>query len=101
MHEAIVLLDFSKNFSFVIQDEVQGYHWIKEACTLHTPITHTKIYDNLSVNNISILSNNMHHDVTFVYITQQEISSCFSFIKEKYPNVTKILCFSNGSKFSK
>lgn len=31
----IVLMDFSENYSFVIQDEVQGYHWNTGHCTLH------------------------------------------------------------------
>ena len=25
--QAIVMLDFAENYSFVIQDEVQGFHW--------------------------------------------------------------------------
>lgn len=36
--EAIILMDFSENFSFVIQDEVQGYHWTSDSCTVHPVI---------------------------------------------------------------
>jgi len=32
---AIIPADFSENYSYVIQDEVQGYHWNKEQCTIH------------------------------------------------------------------
>ena len=31
----IVLGDFAENFTFVIQDEIQNYHWSKSQCTLH------------------------------------------------------------------
>ena len=70
-HEAIVLLDFSKNFSCVIQDEGHGYHWTKASCTFHAAVIYTKIScDSLSVNNVCNLSDDMHHDVTFVYLSQ-------------------------------
>ena len=31
----IILLDFVENCSFLVQDEVQGYHWEKSQATLH------------------------------------------------------------------
>ena len=31
----IILLDFAENYHFIVQDEVQGYHWNKDQCTLH------------------------------------------------------------------
>ena len=38
----IVLLDFSENFSFVVQDKVQGFHWNKDQCTLHPAVIYVK-----------------------------------------------------------
>ena len=32
---AIVLVDFAENYSFVVQDEVQGFHWNNLQATLH------------------------------------------------------------------
>ena len=32
---AISILDFAENYQYVIQDEVQSYHWSKEYCSLH------------------------------------------------------------------
>ena len=34
-HSAIVLVDFSENYSFVVQDEVQAFHWNNVQATLH------------------------------------------------------------------
>ena len=35
-HSAIVLVDFSVNYSFVVQDEVQAFHWNNVQATLHS-----------------------------------------------------------------
>lgn len=32
---AVILLEFAENFRFVVQDEVQGFHWTNLQCTLH------------------------------------------------------------------
>ena len=37
----LVLGDFAENYLFVVQDEIQSFHWSKLYCTLH-PIA---IYD--------------------------------------------------------
>ena len=34
-HSAIVLVDFAENYSFVVQDEVQAFHWNNVQATLH------------------------------------------------------------------
>ena len=36
--EAIVLGDFAENYTFVVQDEIQSYHWHKKQCSLHPVI---------------------------------------------------------------
>ena len=37
-----IKMDFSENFSFVIQDEIQSYHWENSQCTLHPIETYFK-----------------------------------------------------------
>ena len=34
-NEAIILLDFAENYSFIIQNAVQGFHWDNSQATLH------------------------------------------------------------------
>ena len=34
--EIIVMGDFSKNYSFVVQDEVQSFHWTNNQATVHS-----------------------------------------------------------------
>ena len=31
----IALLDFAENYQFMVQDEIQGFHWNNISCTLH------------------------------------------------------------------
>ena len=34
-HTAVVLLDFAENYSFLVQDAVQGHHWDNSQATIH------------------------------------------------------------------
>lgn len=92
---AIVLLDFSENFSYVIQDEAQGYHWTSSACTVHPVIIYVRLPGSmdLTISNSYILSDDLNHDVAFVYATQKEVTNL---IHERFPLVTKISYFSDG-----
>ena len=39
---ALVLVDFAENYSFVVQDEIQSFHWSKSHCTLHPVVVYYK-----------------------------------------------------------
>ena len=39
---ALILLDFAENFKYVVQDEVQGFHWTNLQCTLHPVVVYYK-----------------------------------------------------------
>ena len=41
--EALVIADFSENFSFVVQDEIQSFHRNKESATIHTFMCYYKV----------------------------------------------------------
>lgn len=34
--------DFTENHQFMVQDEIQAYHWSKESCILHPIVMHFK-----------------------------------------------------------
>ena len=46
-NEVIILRDFAENYSFVVQDEVQGFHWNNLQCTLHPVAVYYKNGDAL------------------------------------------------------
>ena len=39
--------DFAENYQFVIQNEVQGFHWNNFQCTLHPVVTYYQENDKL------------------------------------------------------
>ena len=41
--ESIIILgDFAENYTFVVQDEIQSFHWSKISCTLHPIVIYYK-----------------------------------------------------------
>lgn len=74
--EAIVLIDFSENYSFVLQNEAQGYHWTSNSCSLHPVVIYTRHDNNedLIVSNLCIVSDDLEHDVAFVHETQKVVA---------------------------
>ena len=40
--ECLILLDFAENYHYVVQDDVQGYHWNKQQYTLHPVVLYHK-----------------------------------------------------------
>jgi hypothetical protein len=70
--EVIVLGDFAENYSFVIQDEIQGYHWNKSQCSLHPIVIYYRENNSLMDSSLCILSADLDHDVSFVYKVLRE-----------------------------
>ena len=54
--EVIVLGDFAENYSFLVQDEIQGYHWNKSQCSLHPVVVYIRCSENLVELSLCILS---------------------------------------------
>ncbi|KAK3924781.1 ARL14 effector protein [Frankliniella fusca] len=72
--EAVVVLDFSENYSFIVQDAVQGYHWSNDQATLHPFVVYTK-QSNASepvAHSLIILSDDMKHNTGAVFAFQRE-----------------------------
>ena len=43
LEDAIIVLgDFAENYTFAIQNEIQGYRWSKQQCTLHSLVIYYK-----------------------------------------------------------
>lgn len=57
-NEFIVSLDFSENYSFVVQDATQGWHWSKSRCTIHPFVMY---YNNKKNNVLEHLSYVIHN----------------------------------------
>ena len=62
----IILGDFAENYTFVVQDEIQSYHWNTQQCSLHPLVIYYKD-DNGVLKHISycFISDDITHDVTY------------------------------------
>ena len=90
---AIVICDFAENYQYVIQDEVQSYHWSKEYCTLHPMSIYLRSDQGLQTYSLCILSDDNQHDTPFVYKCQQ---IAMNYIKENHTCIQNIEYFTDG-----
>ena len=90
----LLLLDFAENYHYIVQDEVQGYHWNKEQCTLHPVVLYYKNSDNILCHKcLCIISDDLTHDTSFVH--QLQILVC-DYIKENLPQINRLEYWSDG-----
>ena len=90
----MVLGDFAENYQFIIQDEIQSFHWSKEYCTLHPIVFYYKDQDwVLKHESICFISDDNTHDTCFVHKIQ---SLLIDYIKQHLPHIDKIYYVSDG-----
>lgn len=90
---AVISMDFSENYSFIIQDEVQGYHWTSDSCTVHPAIINMCIDQEKIVSSHCIISDDLNHDVCMVYNIQETL---MQYVKSNFPNITDVHYYSDG-----
>lgn len=92
--EIIVTLDFSENYSVVIQDAVQGFYWNNVQISILTSVIYYKengILKHLSY--IGVLES-LSHDTISVYMFQKKL---MELVKSKISNINKIYYFTDGA----
>ena len=91
---AIILLDFAENYSFVIQDAVQGHHWDNSQATLH-PFSVCTQEEVGGLQNIPmcVVSDYLKHEMITGHAF---ITKVLTHLKETLPNIHKICYFSDG-----
>ena len=67
-NELIILMDFSENYSFVVQDAVQGFYWENSQTTLHPFVGYYKLNGILKNTCYCVISDCMHHDTISVHV---------------------------------
>ena len=63
----IIILDIAENYSFLVQDAIQGYHWENSQATLHPFCAYYKQDGSLKCLNICMISDCMRHDTNTVH----------------------------------
>ena len=66
------MLDFSENYSFVLQDEVQAFHWNKSQGTIYTIAYYRQMEEN-KLKNFIVISECLTCNRTAVYTFQKKL----------------------------
>ena len=94
----LVTVDFSENYSFILQDAAQGYHWNNSQATIHPFVAYYKDRSgNLMHLSYVIVSEVLHHNTTAVFLYQKYF---ISFLRRFVPSACqpcKIIYFSDGA----
>ena len=94
----LFLGDFAKNYQYVIQDEVQGFHWNNSQCILHPFVTYYQKNDKLKNIPYCVISDDRKHNVALVYEVQKAI---LADLKCKLPELSKLFILMMGALDSK
>lgn len=96
-NEYLVLCDFAENYSFVLQDAAQGFHWNNAQATIH-PFsvycidTETKMLRHTS---FVVISECLIHDTIAVHLFQRHL---INFLKSHFPTPpAHMYYFSDGA----
>ena len=89
--EVIVLGYFAENYSFVVQDEIQGFHLNASQCSFHPVVLYYKQGGDLLSHSICYISDDLTHDVDFV------VSETVTFVKNfLLNNISQVFYFTDG-----
>ena len=97
--EFLVVGDFSENYSFVLQDAAQSFHWNNLQATLHPFVcyytTSNDSDDQSNIQHVSfvVISESNSHDTIAVHLFQKVL---IEYLTNTIAKPTKILYFSDG-----
>ena len=93
--ELIVSGDFAENYSFVLQDAAQGYHWTNDQATIHPFVIYYYREHHLLKHLIFVvISDCLTHDTVAVHCYQRHL---IAFLQANLPYLHHIVYFSDGA----
>ncbi len=92
--EFLVIGDFSENYSFIIQDAVQSFHWSNLQATLHPFVCYYMDGGESKHVSFVIISDCLTHDTVAVHLFQRQL---INFLESKFnKKPKKLYYFSDG-----
>lgn len=93
--ECIILGDFAENYSFVVQDAAQGFHWENSQATLHPFVAYYRSSEKptLQHKSMCVISDSGKHSTAAFYTFQKYI---LAHLQTILPNLGKVHYFSDG-----
>lgn len=92
--EFLVQCDFSENYSYVVQDAAQSFHYNNDQCTVHPIVYYYRDGEQIRHRSIVALSDSLLHDTSAVYVMQEIL---IENIKRAHSNVKKIIYITDGA----
>ena len=93
-NEGVLVGDFAENYSFLVQDAAQGYHWDNSQCTLHPFVFYFKGLDsNIQHESFCFISDSTKHSTAMVYAFQKDL---IPLLQQRHPALQRIVYFSDG-----
>ena len=91
---AIVLMDFAENYSFIVQDSIQGFYWDNSQATIHPFGIYYMENDVLCKLCVAVISDCMKHDAVSVHTF---ITVLMELLKTKIPALKLVKYWSDGA----
>ncbi len=91
--EFLVVSDFAENYSFIVQDAAQSFHWNNSQATLHPFVAYYRENNELMHKSFVVISDCNNHDVIAVHLFQTRL---INFLKSSHDSICKISYFSDG-----
>jgi hypothetical protein len=94
-NEFVIVMDFAENYSFVVQDEVQSFHWSNLQCTVHPFCVYFKNAEN-GLENFSfvVIAESLQHNIVAVTLFKNKI---IQYIQDRFGIISKLCFFSDGA----
>lgn len=71
--DILAIANFAENYSFILQDAAQGFHWNNNQATLHPFICYYRNRIDLEHINFVIVSDCLKHDTVAVHLFQRKL----------------------------
>ena len=91
--EIIIIGDFSENYTCIVQDAIQSFHWVNSQVTLHPFVVYYKYEDILMNKTFCVISDELSHSTESFYAFQKTL---INYLKTTMENLQKVLYFSDG-----
>ena len=80
--EAVVVGDFSENYSFVIQDAIQGWHWDASQATVHPFVAYFREGGEVVHQSFCYISDGLKHNAAMVHCFCKTLSQRSKFASQ-------------------
>ena len=70
----IIMTDFAENYQYVLEDEIQSFHWNNNECSIQpVDIYYKNLPYVLQEKSFCFISEDLKHDTAFVYEVRSKV----------------------------